>query len=100
MKFQKSLRFALNMLLHSKLRSWLTIIGIVIGVGAIIAIVSLGTGLQESVTSQLGGLGADIISIAPGHSKAEGRGGGGGDSRSTNNTTFLSQKDLQVIKSE
>ncbi len=100
MKIEKIFRFALNLLLHSKLRSWLTIIGIVIGVGAIIAIVSLGTGLQESVSSQLGGLGADLISISPGHSRAEGRGGGGGDSRSTSNTTFLSRKDLQIIKSE
>ncbi len=103
MKLQKILRFAINLLLHSKLRSWLTIAGIVIGVGAIIAIVSLGTGLQESVGSQLGGLGADIISISPGHSRAQGIGGGrnGGDEGKTlTNATYLDRRVLQVVRSE
>jgi putative ABC transport system permease protein len=102
MKLQKSLRFALNMLLHSKLRSWLTIIGIVIGVGAIIAIVSLGEGLQASVSSQLGGLGADLITVSPGFSRAQGFGGGGGDNNQVStltDETYIGRKDLQMIKS-
>ena len=102
MKFQKSLRFALNMLLHSRLRSWLTIIGIVIGVGAIIAIVSLGEGLQASVESQLGGLGADLITISPGFSRAQGFGGGRpGSNQVTTLTdeTYIGRQDLQIIKS-
>ncbi len=69
MKFQKSFRLALNILLHSKLRSWLTIIGIVIGVAAIVAIVSIGEGAQLSVQERLGGLGADIITVSPRFSK-------------------------------
>jgi putative ABC transport system permease protein len=99
MKFQKSLRFALNMLLHSKLRSWLTIIGIVIGVGAIIAIVSLGEGLQASVESQLGGLGADLITVSPGFSRAQGFGGGSGQGRTITDETYIGRQDLQIIKS-
>ncbi len=100
MKVNKLFKFAGNLLLHSKLRSWLTIVGIVIGVAAIIAIVSLGTGLQESVSSQLGGLGADIISVSPGFSRAQGFRGGGGEGRTLTNTTFLDRSDLQTIKSE
>ena len=100
MKINKILNFAVNLLLHSKLRSWLTIIGIVIGVGAIIAIVALGQGLQEAVSSRLGGLGADVITVSPGHARAQGFGGGRGEpSRTTSNTTFLARKDLQMIKS-
>jgi putative ABC transport system permease protein len=100
MKFTKSLRFAMNMLLHSKMRSWLTIIGIVIGVGAIIAIVSLGEGLQSSVESQLGGLGADLITVTPGFSRAQGFGGGGGGGAQTlTDETYIGRTDLQTIKS-
>jgi len=62
MKLQKSFKHAFNMVLHSKLRSWLTIIGIVIGVAAVIAIVSIGEGLQQQINSQLGSLGGDIYS--------------------------------------
>ena len=39
----------LNMLVHSKLRSWLTIIGIVIGIGSVVGILSLGDAMQEQV---------------------------------------------------
>lgn len=66
MKLQKSFRLALNILLHSKLRSWLTIIGIVIGVAAIVAIVSIGEGAQLNVQERLGGLGADLVTVSPG----------------------------------
>jgi len=41
MKVYKCFKHALDMVLHSKLRSWLTILGIVIGVAAVIAIMSL-----------------------------------------------------------
>ena len=70
-------KLALNMLLHSKLRSWLTIIGIVIGVGAVVGIVSLGQGLQESVNSRLSTLDLSHITISPGYSRATGSGFGG-----------------------
>lgn len=66
MRFAKSLKLALNMLLHSRLRSWLTITGIVIGVAAVVAIVSLGEGMQQNIQGRLGELGADIITISPG----------------------------------
>ena len=53
MKFRKCLKHAFEMVIHSKLRSWLTIIGIVIGVAAVIAIMSLGQGLQQEFENQL-----------------------------------------------
>ena len=104
MKFQKSFRLALNILLHSKLRSWLTIIGIVIGVAAIVAIVSIGEGAQLNVQERLAGLGADLITVSPGFERAFGGfrgfgGGGGGGQGATTNAKNLTNKDLQVIKS-
>ncbi|MBN2042799.1 MAG: ABC transporter permease [Candidatus Aenigmarchaeota archaeon] len=110
MKTSKSLRLALNIMLHSKLRSWLTIIGIVIGVAAVVAIMSMGEGMQASLESNLGGLGADIITVSPGASRASGgfimRGspGDGRDFFSTSSSSSterenLTSKDVQIIKS-
>lgn len=103
MRLKKSLKLALNILVHSKLRSWLTILGIVIGVAAIVAIVSIGEGAQASVQDRLGGLGADIITVSPGAQRAAGgfRGGGdfGGGSAVSTVAKNLTSRDVQVIKS-
>jgi putative ABC transport system permease protein len=58
------------MLLHSKLRSWLTIIGIVIGVGAVVGIISLGDAMQKEVQSKLDTMDLTSITIIPGFSRA------------------------------
>lgn len=65
------LKMALNMLLHSKLRSWLTIIGIVIGVGAVVGIISLGDAMEASVQSRLADMDLTSITITSGYSKAQ-----------------------------
>jgi putative ABC transport system permease protein len=105
MKLSYSASLALSNLARSKLRTWLTITGIVIGVAAVVLIVSIGNGLQANVQSQLSGFGADIITVSPGFSRAAGafggfRGGGGGDffgggQRQEGN---LTTKDLQAIR--
>ncbi len=64
------LKMGLNMLLHSKLRSWLTIIGIVIGVGSVIGIVSLGNAMEANVQSKIADLDLTKIIITPGYTKA------------------------------
>ncbi len=98
-------RLALNGILHRKLRSWLTILGIIIGVAAVIALVSVGQGLQESVASQLSGLGASTISVSPGRERAsEGHamfGGGGGFmgfGRGGGATATLTESDVRIVK--
>jgi len=65
MRLIKSFQLALNMLFHSRLRSWLTIIGIIIGIAAVVSIVSISQGAQENLEERLGGLGADILTISP-----------------------------------
>ncbi|MEM0230617.1 MAG: ABC transporter permease [Candidatus Woesearchaeota archaeon] len=72
MKFRKSLQMAWNMLLHSPLRSWLTIIGIVIGISSVVSIISMSMGAQQQLSSRLGSLGADILTITPGRQRASG----------------------------
>jgi len=76
MKIIDSFRLSLNSILHRRLRSWLTLLGIVIGVAAVVAIISIGEGAQASISEQLSGFGADIITVSPGYSKALGFGGG------------------------
>lgn len=101
MRLSKTLKLAFTMLIHSKLRSWLTIIGIVIGVAAVVAIISIGQGLQENVQSRIGGIGEDIITISAGSSRAFGGfrshdGGGGGGV--VTNVKKLSTKETQALK--
>lgn len=105
MKLIKSLGLALNILLHSKLRSWLTILGIVIGVAAVVSIVSIGEGLQQNVQSRLGDLGADIITVSPGGGRAttgfRGGFGHGGDNGATTSedSKNLTKRDIQILQS-
>ena len=104
MRLSKSFQLALNILFHSKLRSWLTIIGIIIGIGAVVAIISISEGAQRTLQERLGGLGADIITVSPGYSRARGAGFGGGPGGPEGNGAStqeknLTSKDIMVIKS-
>src|SRR6478735_5517841 len=65
---------ALGALRANKLRSLLTMLGIVIGVGAVIAVVALGTGAQQAVKDRIAALGTTLLTVNPGQQ----RGGGGG----------------------
>ena len=60
------IRVALQAIGTNKMRSVLTMLGIVIGVGAVITMVALGTGAQRSVESQLQALGTDVLTVRPG----------------------------------
>ena len=55
-------------LITHKLRSFLTILGVVIGVAAVIALMSVGRGAQASILSNIESMGADMISISGGAS--------------------------------
>jgi putative ABC transport system permease protein len=63
---------ALGALRANKLRSLLTMLGIVIGVGAVIAVVALGTGAQQAVKDRIAALGTTLLMVSPGQQ----RGGG------------------------
>jgi len=58
--------FAWNNLIHKKLRSWLTLIGILIGVTAVVALIGLGDGLKLAITSQFGVSATEVITIQAG----------------------------------
>ncbi|MBN2067974.1 MAG: ABC transporter permease [Candidatus Diapherotrites archaeon] len=72
MKIANSFKLSLNSIMHRRLRSWLTLLGIIIGVAAVVSIISIGEGAQASVSERLSELGADIITASPGYSRAGG----------------------------
>ena len=65
-------RLAINSLLSNKTRSFLTMLGIIIGVSAVIIITSIGSGAQDLILSEIKTLGTDTISIMPGKSEENG----------------------------
>jgi len=68
----ETLRIAINSLKANKLRTFLSMLGIIIGVGAVIAIVSIGSGAREQITTRISNLGSNVINILPGTSRGWG----------------------------
>lgn len=62
----ESMRVALRSLGANKLRSTLTMLGIIIGVGAVIALLSIGQGAGAAITEQVQGIGSNLIIVFPG----------------------------------
>src|SRR5512136_2451088 len=59
----ENFRIALRALASNKLRSALTMLGIVIGVGAVVALMAIGNGATADITSRVEGIGSNIITI-------------------------------------
>jgi len=56
-------RLAIKSLRRRKLRSWLTMLGIFIGIAAVVSLIGMGEGLRIAITSQFGFLGSDVLSV-------------------------------------
>ena len=69
---KQCIKLSTNSLLANKARSFLTMLGIIIGVSAVIIIMAIGTGAQSLILSQVESLGANTISIIPGKSEENG----------------------------
>ncbi len=76
---------------HRGLRSWLTILGIFIGIAAVVALISLGQGLRQAVTGQFSSLSADVLVVTSAET-------GFGPPGSTA-VRKLTEHDLNIIKS-
>ena len=68
----KSIKTSVKALLSNKARSFLTMLGIIIGVAAVIIIMSLGAGAQSLILSQVKSLGTNLIGVLPGGSESDG----------------------------
>jgi ABC-type antimicrobial peptide transport system permease subunit len=93
-----TLRTALRALRRNKLRSALTMLGIIIGVAAVIAMVSIGQGADAAVQQQIRSLGTDLMMVVPGATTAAGvRSGWGGQSTLTVADTLAVRKECPAV---
>jgi putative ABC transport system permease protein len=86
-----TLQTALAQLTANKLRTGLTMLGIVIGVGAVIALMAAGQGAQQGVTKEVSGLGSNLIYVQPGQTQQAGQ--------ARIQATTLTTDDADAIKS-
>jgi len=92
--FGESIIIALDGLRSNKLRAMLTMLGIIIGVGAVIAMVSIGMGVRDKVESSIAGLGSNLLIVRPGAASA------GGARQAAGSGITLSEKDAAAIARE
>ncbi len=94
MNLLETLRLAVSSLLRSKMRSFLTSLGIIIGVGAVIAMVAIGDGARANVQKVFDSMGTDLLIILPGSSNSGGARGGFGSQPS------ITWDDLEAIRTQ
>ncbi|MFZ5651937.1 MAG: ABC transporter permease [Bacillota bacterium] len=90
MRAAGNLSIAVNGLRANKLRSLLTVLGIVIGVAAVIVMIAVGQGAQARITSQIEGMGANLLMVFPEFNRGAVRGAGG-------NVNTLTREDADAI---
>jgi putative ABC transport system permease protein len=94
MKTFQLFRVALRALAINKLRSALTMLGIVIGVGAVIVMIAVGTGAQQRVEEQIRALGSNLLLVMPGATTA------GGVRLGFGSASTLTEDDVAAINRE
>ena len=87
--FKDYFSFALGTISHRKTRSWLTMVGIFIGIAAVVALISLGKGFEEAINREFEKIGTDKLIILP----KTGVGAPG-----TNAVAELTEDDLDIVK--
>ncbi len=90
----ESLRIAMRALRVNKLRSVLTVLGIVVGVGAVVCMVSVGTGAQAEVSEKIRTLGANLLLVLPGAKNS------GGARLESGTQPTLTEEDAASIRRE
>jgi len=94
MKNSILLKMSLQSILKNKMRTLLTMLGIVIGVGAVIVMVAIGNGAQSQIKQQIENLGTNLIVVTAGTSNA------GGASQGAQSFNRLTVDDVEKIKSQ
>lgn len=85
------IRLAFQAISRNPLRSFLTVLGIVIGVGAVIAMVTVGNGTTAKVTADLAKLGSNLLSVSPGQL---------GPGRASSDAKAFNARDVEVMKTQ
>ena len=90
----QTLLIAVRALLRNKMRSFLTTLGVVIGVGAVIAMVAIGEGAKANVAAQFAAMGTDLLIVTSGSTTAGGARGGSGSAPT------ITWEDLRAIQTQ
>jgi putative ABC transport system permease protein len=99
MTWLAGIRIALRALRVNKLRSILTMLGIIIGVGAVITMIAVGSGAQAQVEEQIRALGTNLIIVTPGSVTAGGvRMGAGARASLTEDDAYAMQRELSDVQ--
>lgn len=105
MNLGNTIHIAIRAIFTNKSRSLLTMLGVIIGVCAVILLMAIGNGLQVYITRQFDELGANTISVMPGNLFGDSEGGGFGSEESqiaalaTNKLRFSDVRDIQRLES-
>ena len=94
MLFKECFLMALSALVANKLRSLLTMLGVIIGVAAVIALVSVGMGVRSGITSNFESLGANTVIVQPGSSNR------GGPRQAAGSMKTLKYDDAKAIEAK
>ncbi len=84
-------RIAFDSLLANKMRSLLTMLGIIIGVGSVVALLALGTGASNAITGEIEAIGTNVLTVSPGSPDSRGPG------QSSEPAQTLTLKDAEAI---
>lgn len=94
MRLLETIRIAIDSLLRHKTRALLTMLGIIIGVGAVIAMVAVGQGAQAAVEAQIASLGTNVLIVFPGATSQGGVSFGAGTAQT------LTLADVEAIREQ
>jgi putative ABC transport system permease protein len=98
MLFLTVLRVALKSLLANKMRTLLSMLGIIIGVGAVISMLALGSGAQKKVLDSIQSMGTNLLVVRPGQAGVHGVSLGNQDNLTLNDAEALFQKIPEVLE--
>jgi putative ABC transport system permease protein len=94
MSIKNLLKIAFNALLRNKLRAFLTMLGIIIGVASVIAMLGIGEGSKISIQQQIAGMGLNLVSVVPGSQQR------GGIQFGASTMQSLKENDVNAILSD
>ncbi len=94
MNISNLFKVALKALVNNKMRSFLTMLGIIIGVGSVITMLAIGQGSKKSIASQISEMGSNIIMIHPGGERR------GGQTQDASSMQTLKLSNYETLKNE
>ncbi|MFB0973332.1 MAG: ABC transporter permease, partial [Bacteroidales bacterium] len=94
MNYGNLFKIALKALKNNRMRTFLTMLGIIIGVAAVIAMLAIGTGSKQSIRNEIGSMGTNVIMVMPGNGQF------GGVRQSASSMQTLKMSDYNSLKNE